>query len=197
MSLRKQSGFSLIEMLVSLTLIMLALSGLAGLLIQNARINKAEQMTVETQANARNCLSMIMQRLRSAGWDPMRIPIAQPVITDQDLMDVVSEIEVFADLNEDGDFDDLDERVLIRHSGNQIAWRRTGNPNDPFIVLATNISNDSDGNGVAEPMFVPDTTPDPTRITVQITAESPAPDPTSGQLIRYTVSSDVVLRKAL
>jgi prepilin-type N-terminal cleavage/methylation domain-containing protein len=197
MSMRNENGFSLIEMLVSLTLLMLALSGLAGLLIQNARINKAEQMTVETQASARNCLSMIVQRLRSAGWDPMTIPIAQPVITDQDLGDLISEIEVFADLNEDGDFADLDERVLIRHSGDRIEWRRTGDPKDPFVVLATNISNDSDGNGVAEPMFVPDATPNPTRITVQITAESPAPDPTSGQFIRYTVRSDVVLRKAL
>jgi hypothetical protein len=40
-------------------------------------------------------------------------------------------------------------------------------------------------------------TPNPTRITVTITAESPVPDPRSGQKIRYTVSSDVVLRKAL
>ena len=35
-----QKGFSLVEMLVSITVLTLAMSGLATLLIQNARINK-------------------------------------------------------------------------------------------------------------------------------------------------------------
>ena len=52
---------------------MMALTGLASLLIQNARVNKAQQMTAEVQANARNCLSMIVQELRSAGWNPMNV----------------------------------------------------------------------------------------------------------------------------
>ena len=194
---RNQKGFSLIEMLISLALMMMALTGLASLLIQNARVNKAQQMTAEVQVNARNCLSMIVQELRGAGWNPMNVSGFTTVITDQNLGDGISEIEVFADLDEDQLTDSLDEQVLIRHVANQVVWRRTNDVNDPFIVLATNISNDADGDGTAEPMFVPDTTPNPTRITVPITAQSPSPDPTSGQFIRYTVSSDVVLRKSL
>jgi len=197
MAPRNQRGFSLVEMLVSLTLMLLALTGLAGLLIQNARVNKAEQLTVEVQSDARNCLAMIVQKLRSAGWNPMNVIGMDTVITDQNLKDDISEIEVFADLDEDKKTDSLDEQMLIRHAGNQVAWRRTNDPNDPFIVLSNNISNDADGDGTPEPMFVPDTTPNPTRITVQVTAQSPLPDPTSGQFIRYTVSSDVVLRKEL
>ena len=168
-----------------------------SLLIQNARVNKSQQMTVEVQSNARNCLSMIVQRLRSAGWDPTNAGL--PTINlDSDTSDANAEIEVFADLNEDGDTLDAEEQTLIRHIGaaGQVVWRPTSDVNDPFIVLSGDISNDSDGDGTIEPMFVPDANP-PTRITVQITAQSPAPDPTSGQFIRYTVSSDVVLRKAL
>lgn len=194
---RGERGFSLIEMLVSLVLLMLAMTGLAGLLIQNARVNKAQQMAAETQANARNCLSLIVQKLRSAGWDPTNAGTFADITTDQNLGDTISEIRVYADLDEDGAVTSADEDVMIRHSANQVSWRRTGNPNDPFIVLATNISNDANGDGTIEPMFTPDTTPDPTRITVQITAQSPVPDPTSGQFIRYTVSSDVVLRKSI
>ena len=67
-----ERGFSLLELLVSVAVLTLALSGLATLLIQNARINKAQRMTVEAQANARNTLSMVVQALRSAGWDPLR-----------------------------------------------------------------------------------------------------------------------------
>lgn len=192
-----QKGFSLVEMLVSIAVMALALSGLATLLIQNARINKAQRMTVEVQANARNTLSMVVQRLRSAGWDPTNAGL--PTINlDSDTSDANAEIEVFADLNEDGDTLDAEEQTLIRHLGatRQIVWRPTSDVNDAFIVLSGDISNDSDGDGIIEPMFVPDATP-PTRITIQITAQSPAPDPTSGEFIRYTVSSDVVLRKAL
>jgi len=192
-----QKGFSLVELLVSVTVMTLALSGLATLLIQNARINKSQRMAAEIQANARNTLSMVVQKLRSAGWDPTNAGL--PTVTlDPDTTDSISEIEVFADLNEDGDTLDADEQTLIRHLGasNQVVWRPTSDVNDPFIVLSGDISNDIDGDGNIEPMFVPDANP-PTRITVQITAQSPAPDPTSGEFIRYTVSSDVVLRKAL
>jgi len=202
MSSRNQRGFSLIETLISLVILLLAMGGLASLLIQNAQVNKAQRMTADVQGNARNCLSMIVQKLRGAGWNPMSISSFPVVLTDTDSSDSISEITVYSDIDDDagtlypdGDWNDLDEEVLIRHVNNQIIWRRS--PNSPFIVLATNISNDADGDGTIEPMFIPDVTPNPSRITVQITAQSPVPDPTSGRFIRYTVSSDVYLRKSL
>ena len=88
-------------------------------------------------------------------------------------------------------------RCMIRHVGNRIVWRRTNDVSDPFIVLATNITNDADGDGTVEEMFVVTPPADPKFITVQITAQSPIPDPVSGEFIRYTVSSDVVIRKAI
>lgn len=194
MNARRQGGFSMVEMLVSLTILVVAMTGLASLLIHNSKVNKAQQMTAEVQSNARNCLSMLVQKLRSAGWDPKNMGI-NTVTTDTDLGDNVSEITVFMDLDKDGFTTTNDEEVLIRHINNQVQWRRT--PTSAFIVLANNISNDADGDGTIEPMFVPDATPDPTRITVQITARSPVPDPISGEFIRYTVSSDVVLRKEI
>ncbi|HXV75365.1 MAG TPA: prepilin-type N-terminal cleavage/methylation domain-containing protein [Candidatus Polarisedimenticolaceae bacterium] len=192
-----QRGFSLVELLVSVAVLVMALGGLASLLIQNARINKAQRMTAEVQANARNTLSMVVQALRSAGWDPTNMGVPT-VNLDPDTSDDVSEIEVFANLNEDPDTDDAGEQILIRHLGStrEVVWRESSDTTQPFIVLSSNISNDADGDGTIEPMFVPDANP-PTRVTVQITAQSPAPDPTSGEFIRYTVSSDVVLRKAL
>lgn len=195
---RAQNGFSLVEMLVSMTVLMLALGSLTSLLIQNSRINKAQRMAAETQANARNTLSMVVQKLRSAGWDPRNTGGFPTVNTDPDLSDDISEIEVFADLDEDTLTDSQDEQILIRHLGSssQVVWRLTNDVSDPFDIVSTNITNDADGNGTPEPMFVPDATP-PTRITVTVTARSPAPDPTTRRFIRYTVSSDVVLRKSL
>ena len=194
MRIEKARGFTIVELLVSLAVFSMAMASISGLLVQNSKINKAQQMTSDMQADARNCLSMIVQRLRTAGWDPLNNGFS-PLVLDADPTDSVSYIEVFADLEEDGDTDDPDEAVLIRHTGDRIEWRRT--TSGPYEVLAVDISNDADGDGNPEPMFVPDSTTNPTQITVRITAQSPVPDPSSGNYIRYTMSSVVFLRKNL
>jgi Tfp pilus assembly protein PilW len=187
-------GFSLVEALVGLTIFSLAMASVAGLLVHNSRLNKAQQMTADLQANARICMAMITAKLRTAGWDPLDTGFS-PITPDPDLGDNISEMELFADLAEDGDLDDSGEAVLIRHVGNRIEWRTTAG--DPFSVLAVNISNDADGDGTPEPMLIPDSTTDPRSVFVQITAESPVADPTSGLPIRYTVTSEVALRSRL
>jgi len=189
---RADAGFSLIELLVSLALLSMVLGGLAGLLVQNSQINRAEQMSAEVQSNARNCLSMIVQALRTAGWDPRNAGFAA-VALDPSPSNTANYIEVFADLNEDGDRSDAGEDVTIRWNVDRIEWRT--DPSQAYVTLADSISNDADGDGTAETMFVADSTSHPTRVTVRITARSPVPDPRSGQYIRYTVSSEVVLRQ--
>jgi Tfp pilus assembly protein PilW len=184
----------MVEALIALVVLTVAMASIYGLMLQSSRLNKRQQLTANTQSDARTCLAMVVAKLRSAGWDPSIAGI-QVVQTDTDLGDNVSEIEVFADLDADGDTDGLDEQVLIRHSAGRIEWRRSASGS--FETLAVGISNDSDGNGTPEPMFNPDSTPNPTRVVVQITAEAPAPDPISGLPIRYTVSSEVVLRRTL
>jgi len=199
MSIRPgQSGVTLIELLISLTVMLLVFTGLASLMIENSRINKAQQLTAQIQSDARNSLAVIEQRLRSAGWDPLNAGIPT-VALDSDLSDAVSEIEVFADIegDGDGDTDDLNEQTLIRHVGDRILWRNSSDTTAPFAILAANISNDADGDGVVEPMFIPDSTTDPRRIRIRITARSPVPSPLTGEFLRFTVESDVVLRKAL
>lgn len=193
---RDDRGFSLVEVLVSLTLFGLVMGGLAILLVYNSQINRAEQTQAEAQANARHSLTMVVQVLRSAGWDPMNTGLA-PVALDPFPTDTDNFIQVFADLNEDGDTDDADEDVTVRHIGKQIEWRKTSDVTSPFILLADHITNDSDEDGTTEPMFVPDSTLSPTRVIVRITARSATPDPRSQQYFVYTVSSEVVLRKTL
>ena len=188
-----RNGFSLLELLVSLTLFAVVLSGVAILLFDQT-INRSEQMRAAAQADARNCLSMIVQQLRSAGWDPALAGI--PFVTlDPDPSDDVSQIEVHADFNADGATDAAGEQVLIRHVGDRIEWRRSATL--PFETLAVNISNDANGDGAIEPMFVPIPATDPRRIRVQITARSPRVDAKSREFIVYTVSSEVLLRKAI
>jgi type II secretory pathway component PulJ len=193
---RREAGFSMAEMAVSLALFCLAMGGISGLLIQNSQVNRTEQMLAEVQGNARNTLSMIVQVLRSTGWDPMNTGMTT-VVLDPLPGDSVNFIEVLADLNEDGDTDDPNERILIRHISNRVEWRTSSDVSQPYETLADNITNDSDGDGVVETMFVPDSLTDPTRITVRVTARSPVIDPRRGDYLRYTISSEVSLRRNL
>ena len=137
---------------------------------------------------------MIVGQLRTAGWDPMSagIPVVQ---LDTDLGDDISEIETFADLDADGDTDGLNEQVLIRHIEDRIEWRREASGS--FEILAVGVTNDSDGDGIPEPMFVPDSLTDPTRVIVRITTESAEPDPVTRAPMRFTMASEVVFRKKL
>ena len=196
--MERNQGFSLVEMLVSMTVVLLTMTGVAKLTIENSRINRAQQMTAQVQGNARNCMALIVQKLRSAGWDPLNTNL-QPVVWDAIPGDGISEIEVFADLDGSGDTNAQDEQIVIRHDSDRILMRRSNNLSAPFIVVGTNMTNDADGDGVVEEMFTQVFDPLPTaeRVLVQITARSPVPHPMTGDYIRYTVRSEVALRKTL
>jgi prepilin-type N-terminal cleavage/methylation domain-containing protein len=189
-----QRGFSLVEMLVGMTLLLFVMAGAMGLIVHNSRINKSQQMSVAMQSDVRTCLSMIIQKLRTAGWDPTGAGI-QVVRLDSTPGDGIEEIEVYADLDNDGATTGSGEQILIRFIEDRIEWRRSAAGS--FEIMAVGISNDADGDGTVEPMFTPDSTTDPTRIVVQLTAESPFSDPITGSPIRYTLSSDLALRKRL
>ena len=191
-----ERGFSLVEMLVGLVVAGLVGIAIATVLLQNSRVNRSQQMFTAAQNNARSSMDLVVSRLRSAGWDPMNADI-NVVATDPDPGDDVSQIEMFADFDEDKLTSSNGEQVTIRHIGNRIEWRLTGDVSSPFQVVATGITNDANGDGAIEPMFQPDDPTDPSVITVQITARSPVPDPRNGEFIRYTLMNEVTLRKGL
>jgi prepilin-type N-terminal cleavage/methylation domain-containing protein len=192
-----ERGFSLVELMISTLVLLVVMVTLFAMLIHNSKVNKSRKLAMDAQANARSTLSVLVQKLRSAGWDPMNTGTVPVLALDPDLTDDVSQIEIYADVDGDGTTDQAKEQMLIRHQNGRVEWRSTNDVSAPFTVMAANISNDADGDGTIEPMFVPDSYSDPTRVTVQVTAEAPMPDPLSGEAIRYTVSSDVVLRKRL
>jgi type II secretory pathway pseudopilin PulG len=188
-----QAGFGLLEALVSIAILSVILTIMATLLIENSKVAKAQRLQAQAQASARSTLSLLTQKLRLAGWDPSGAGITG-VALDSDPTDSIDYIDLFADLNADGDVNDAGESITIRHVGDRVEWRETSS--DPFEIIGVGVSNDADGDGVTEPMFTADTSPDPTRITVQITASSAALDPKTGEPVRFTISSDVTLRNA-
>ena len=65
-----ERGISLAEVLVSLVILAAIMVAFGGFLIQSTKINKSRQMQIEAQSTARNSLSLILNAMRSAGWDP-------------------------------------------------------------------------------------------------------------------------------
>jgi hypothetical protein len=187
---------------VSLTVLVVAMTGLGTLLVHNSKLNKSEQMKAETQSNARNTLSVIVQRLRSAGWDPLGSDSFATITPDTNTSDTIAEITMRTDYHTpgtlgtpDGLASEIDEIVVFRHANNAIIWDRDDDGN--FEILAIDISNDADGDGTIEDMFVLDDVTSPTRVTVQITARSPVVDPITRDFTRFTVRSDVIFRKEI
>jgi prepilin-type N-terminal cleavage/methylation domain-containing protein len=191
---RSEAGLTLVELLVSLAVFSIAVTAFASMVVGGAKLNKSQQMTISAQSNARNCVSLIEQALRTAGWDPRNAGF-HGIVLQSPATAADNWIEVFADLDEDGATASDREDMTFRLNGTTLEWRTSASGS--FETLAPNITNDADGDGTPELMFTPDATPDPTRITVKVTARSAAPDPRTGHYIRATVATDVVLRGSL
>jgi prepilin-type N-terminal cleavage/methylation domain-containing protein len=192
MNAASERGFTLLETLVSVAVFSVVATMVASNVVEGAKIAKSKQMAIAAQSDARNCVSLIEQAIRTAGWDPRNngfagIQLQSPAQASNNW------IEVFADLDEDGATTGAGEDVTIRLNGSNLEWKRSAL--GPYEILSPNITND--GGGAPELMFVPDSVTSPKRITVKVTARSPAPDPRTGQFIRATVSTVVVLRGSL
>jgi Tfp pilus assembly protein PilW len=181
-------------MLVSLAIFSTCLTALAGFILDSSRLNRSQHMAMTIQADARNCLEIVTGALRTAGWNPRSAGFSPLALNTADPASA-DHIEVFADLDEDGATTGPDEDVLIRLNGTRLEWRKSSGGS--FVALADDITNDANGDGVAEMMFTPDSTTSPSKITVKITARSTAPDPRTGQFTRYTVTDVVALRGSL
>ncbi len=64
----RQSGFTLIEMMISITIGLAILAGLVGVLATNSSNSKTNDRTSELMTNGRYALNSIKQELREAGF---------------------------------------------------------------------------------------------------------------------------------
>lgn len=130
------TGFSLVELLVSVTLLALfagALHQLARGLLRGAR---ALEIASEAQQSARIGAQLIVRELRGSGFAP-GAPLRPALgLAERDRVALAS------DLNGDGDCDDSNERVEYRFDGERRALMRAfgGAPPQPMLMDVDSLS---------------------------------------------------------
>ena len=135
---QEQKGFSIVEILISLVIGLIVLAALATTFIaQNKAYNVQEQVTGMLQA-ARAGIDIMGREIMMAGFDPAE----EMQLTDPDASKFVgiplpalnpaSVIEIYADLNGDGDTADANEHIIYAFANGQLT-RNTGSGAQPFI----------------------------------------------------------------
>jgi len=187
---RRNPGFTLIEVLISLGIGMVVLAALyAVFTIQSKNFAKQEQIG-EMQQIARTAMDSMAREITMAGYDPNQTTPANAGITAAS----ATSLSFTSDLNGDSDTADANESVTYAFDGaNYRITRNTGGGAQPFaenIQGLTFTYYDAAGAVTA-------TAADIRRIQISITARTAKPDPAysaNNGYRTYTLTSFVTPR---
>lgn len=138
MTQHKQTGFSLLELLIAMTITLAVMVAASTLLASSLRTRARENLRSEALSAAQRALSIMSREISNAGYG----------LTDNGIVTVDSaegSIRVRANLNNDADLNDIDEDVrfmLQAANPNQeiVRYDNSTTP-DKTSVLATNITS--------------------------------------------------------
>lgn len=130
-------GYSLLEIMVAVAIMMLILAGISTLLVEGQRISAGQTDFLRMHQSARTAMDLMSREILMAGYDPTN-PIYPFIRTPPILDPSANTLRILADLNNDGDTSDADENVYYEWdaASNEIT-RDTGAGG---VVIARNIS---------------------------------------------------------
>ena len=187
----RERGFTLVELLIAMTLGLIVLSSLASVFVSQRKTYDAQEQVAEMVQGARAAMDMISSELKMAGYDP----------TGADFVGVpysATQLQILADIDDDagtgsgdGDTGDPHENIIYTYdSANKQIDRNTGGGAQPFaenIQAFTFQYYDKDLNTTT-------TAADIRQIDITITSRTSKPDPdhsSNGGYRTYTLSSYV------
>ncbi len=134
------TGFTMIELLISMTIFSILAAAVGGVYISTNRTATAQNASAGVQQSVRTALELMVQDIRMAGYNPTG---ADPnpfsiEVTDSD------KIRITSDRNENGTIDDTAfERISYEFANNQlrkILYEGTGSQSlQPIIDNVTNL----------------------------------------------------------
>jgi prepilin-type N-terminal cleavage/methylation domain-containing protein len=144
-----EKGFTLAELMVSLTLMLIVLLGAYQFMVSSARLYKSEDETLAMDQQARVAIDVIVRALRQSGSDPMQSAFDASV-TDSLAIPVAKRyaVRILADLPQDTMDDDgnpePDGDTFDIHDDGDGVWGDDENENGDGMVLPTNADPDED-----------------------------------------------------
>ncbi len=200
----KESGFTLIEMLISMAIGLIILSALSSTFLMQRKIYDVQEQVVEMVQTARAAMDMMTREIRMAGYDPTDTMSSDP----QDIPNAkfvgipydADELKIYADLNGDANTDvaEYDEHEYIKYtidSDYPFEIRRdTGGGRQEFVLNIQTFTFLPYLDGSGNPTT---TTADIRQIKITITARTAKPDGNytpNGGYRTYTLTSFITPR---
>ena len=191
----RASGFTLMELLVSMSIGMVVLAALAKTFTVQSRQNTAEEQVAQMQGNARAALDLMVREIQMAKYNPAGTAFSSAYGVTYS----ASQLEVKADMNGDGTIStssgSVENIIYARDAVNNYITRKLGSTGTAEIV-ADNITAftfayyDANGNAVTSSA----NSGNIRKVTINITARTAKPDPsyTSNSGYRtYQISVDI------
>jgi len=184
--IKKTAGFTLIELMVSITISLVVLAAVAGTFTVQTRQNSAEEQLAQMQQNVRGALDLMIREIEMAGYKPAG------AVFDGIVTSTATTLRIKLDLDSsgvttDGETDD------ISYTFSSGVLTRTLTNTGSSAILADNLQLFSftylDANGASTT-----TSTAVRRITINITAQTAKPDPsypTNGGKRTYQIAADV------
>ena len=178
----KESGFTLVELLIAMTIGLIILAALSSTFLMQRKIYDVQEQIVEMVQTARAAMDMMSREIRIAGYAPTGyVPTGGTMQrsdpTGANFVGIpydANKLQIYADLDGNGSTADSNENITYTYDGTNLQIdRNTGGGAQPF---AENIQSpfifdylDSAGNA-------PTTTADIRQIRITITARTSKAD---------------------
>lgn len=191
----KERGFSLIELLIAMTLGLIVLGAMSSVFLTQRQTYDAQEQITDMVQTARAAMDMMSREIRMAGYNPANASF-NGITQDS------SQLQIAADINGDGNIINIDEsydsneHIVYEYYDQESVYpcqikRKTGN--GEFQPFAENIESftfeylGSDGNSTI-------TTENIRQIRITITARTSKIDRALDDYRRYTLISLVTPR---
>ena len=144
-----ENGFSLIELLFALAIFLVVLGAIVSAFISQRKSYDVQEDVSEMTQGARSAMAMLSTEIRQAGYDPANISNFIGILYS------ASQLQLFADLNGDGDMDDPNENIIYTYNSSTLCIMRNdvNTENTPY-PFAENVEAFSvrffKGDGVTE-----------------------------------------------
>jgi type IV pilus assembly protein PilW len=129
-----QSGFSLIELLFAMVIFLVVLAAISSAFISQRKSYNVQEQIAEMTQSARSAINMLSTEIRQTGYNPANISnfVGIPYSA--------SQLQLFADLNGDGDTSDPNENIIYTYdSANLRINRNDVNTDNTAHAFAENI----------------------------------------------------------